>query len=80
LLGVHVWKPAENFSSAAIGIIVVNFAILIPGYPGVQGDCCMGYNNSSAKPAGGGGMLYFLQQFPVTADLMKGMLYFVQEF
>ncbi|MEI2396924.1 MULTISPECIES: hypothetical protein [Paenibacillus] len=40
----------------------------------------MEYNNSPAKPVGRGGMLYFLQQFPVTADLMKGMLYFVQEF
>lgn len=39
----------------------------------------MKYKNCPAKPPGGGEMLQFVQQFEIADDLMRGMLYFVQD-
>ncbi|WP_171720854.1 hypothetical protein [Paenibacillus phytohabitans] len=39
----------------------------------------MKYRNHPAKPLGGGELLHFLQQFRIWDDLMRGMLYFVQQ-
>ncbi|WP_157764012.1 hypothetical protein [Paenibacillus borealis] len=40
----------------------------------------MKYRNSPAKPPGEGGMLHFIQHFPIKAGFVKKMLYFVQDF
>ncbi|KHL91112.1 hypothetical protein QW71_36570, partial [Paenibacillus sp. IHB B 3415] len=43
-------------------------------------QACMKYNNLPAKRLRGGGMLYFIQQFWIRAEIMRKMLYFVQDF
>ncbi|MEI2396542.1 hypothetical protein V8V88_14890 [Paenibacillus phytohabitans] len=58
---------------------VVDNTTLTVEYPGIREDCCTKYRNFPAKPLEGGGMLPFIQQFSIWADLMRRMLYFVQE-
>jgi hypothetical protein len=39
----------------------------------------MKYSNCPANPPGEGELLYLVQQFPITPDIVRRMLYFVQE-
>ncbi|AIQ27122.1 hypothetical protein P40081_02115 [Paenibacillus sp. FSL P4-0081] len=39
----------------------------------------MKYSNCPAKPPGGEQLLPFVQQFPITPDIMRRILYFVQD-
>ncbi|WP_281192295.1 hypothetical protein [Paenibacillus borealis] len=40
----------------------------------------MKYKNFPAKRLGGGEMLHFVQQFWIRAEIIRGMLYLVQDY
>lgn len=62
-----------------LGINVVRFTTWPPIYPAVREECCTKYKNYPAKPPGGGEMLYFIQQSWIRAEILRKMLYFVQD-
>lgn len=39
----------------------------------------MKYSNCPANPPGEGELLYLVQQFPITPDIVRRMLYFMQD-
>lgn len=62
-----------------LGINVVRFTTWPPVYPDVWEECCTKYKNYPAKPSGGEEMLYFIQQSWIRANILRKMLYFVQD-